>query len=252
MIAQNERVLLLDKDGNLFLGMAGQGILNTAKGSLDMRQVTGREYGESLKTSQGSDVKIIKVRFSDIFSGIVRGPQIILLKDAGIIAAYVGLSPGDVVVEGGTGSAAMTIFLANSVRPHGKVYTYEVRQDFIELASRNIDASGLKDFIIQRNKSLYEGIDERDVDVIVLDVPQPWKVLPHAEKALRPGGYFVSYIPTVDQVEMLGVEMQNFTSFAEFRAIEIIQRDYQVRAGATRPQTKGLMHTGFMCFARRI
>lgn len=252
MIKENERVLLLDVEGNLFLATAGVGTLNTGRGTLDMRGAVGRNYGDLIQTAQGASVKILCPRFSDVFYGVVRGPQIITMKDAGLMAAYTGLGPGDVVVEGGSGSGAMTVFLAHVVGPAGRVYSYEIRPDFAKLAASNVRASGFSDAVIQKTSSIYEGIEERDVDVVTLDVPEPWRVIPHAEIALKPGGYMVSYIPTVDQMEKFGTELYSVKGFAEFSAIEAIVREYQVKPGATRPQTKGLMHTGFLCFARKV
>lgn len=252
MIRENDKILLLDWEGNLFLAAAGVGALNTGKGSLDLGNAIGKNYGDLLQTNQGASVKILCPRFSDIFYGVVRGPQIITMKDAGLIAAYSGLGPGDVVVEGGSGSGAMTVFLAHLIQPSGRVYSYEIRPEFAELASSNVRASGFSGVVVPKTKSIYEGIEERNVDVVMLDVPEPWRVLPHAEKALKPGGYLISYLPTVDQMERFGVEVYSLKGFAEFSAIEAIVREYQVKPGATRPQTKGLMHTGFLCFARKV
>lgn len=252
MIKEKDKILLLDGEGNLFLAAAGVGALNTGKGQLDLRGAVGRDYGDLMQTSDGAQVKILCPRFSDIFYGVVRGPQIITMKDAGLIAAYSGLGPGDIVVEGGSGSGAMTVFLAHLVQPSGRVYSYEIRPEFAELASSNVKASGFSGVVVPKTKSIYEGIEEKNVDVVVLDVPEPWRVIQHAEGALKPGGYLVSYLPTVDQMERLGVELNRSKGFAEFNSIEAIVREYLVRPGATRPQTKGLMHTGFLCFARKV
>lgn len=252
MIKENDRILLLDGEGNLFLAAAGVGTLNTGRGTLDLRGAIGKSYGDFVQTNQGASVKMLCPRFSDIFYGVVRGPQIITMKDAGLMASYTGLGPGDIVVEGGSGSGAMTVFLAHLVGPTGRVYSYEIRPDFAKLAASNVRASGFSDVVIQKTSSIYEGIEERDIDVVTLDVPEPWRVLPHAASALKPGGYIVAYIPTVDQMEKFGTELYSVKEFAEFSAIEAIVREYQVKPGATRPQTKGLMHTGFLCFARKV
>ena len=190
------------------------------------------------------------MRLPDMMKRLSRGPQIITLKDAAIISAFTGISSGDLVVDAGTGSGFLAIYMGNLVRPNGKVVSYERREDFAGLAVRNVKKAGLEEYVQVKQKDIFEGIDEKEVDVVTLDMPEPWHAIPHVKKALKEGGYTVSYVPSVEQFRTFVVECEK-AGLRHEQTVECSIREMLVKERGTRPQTKGLTHTGYLTFVRK-
>jgi len=190
------------------------------------------------------------MNFPDIFKKLIRVPQIITLKDCALISAYAGIGGGDFVVDAGSGSGFLAIYLGNIVKPGGKVVSYEKRKDFAKLAKKNVKKVGLEEVVEIKNKDVYEGIDEKNVDAVVLDLPEPWNVVEHAKMALKDGRYLVSYSPTIEQTKRFVEECRKHNM--ETKTVESIVREILVRENSTRPQIKGLTHTGYITFAKKI
>jgi tRNA (adenine57-N1/adenine58-N1)-methyltransferase len=166
-----------------------------------------------------------------------------------LLMSYTETGPGKKVVEAGTGSGALTAMLAYHVKPNGKIYTYEIRQEFLEKAKKNLSRIGLVNNVEFINKDVTNGIDEKNVDTVILDLATPWLVIPHAHDALRGGGIFASFSPTIDQV-MKTVEALKSEGFIKIETIECLLRRIMVEPGKTRPETLMIGHTGYMTFAR--
>lgn len=185
----------------------------------------------------------IDFRFPPILKKLKRGPQIILPKDLGLIVGYTGIGKNSIVVDAGTGSSFAAVFLGNIAK---KVYTYEIRPDFAEFAKKNITRSEL-DNVVLRQKDVFKGFREK-ADLIMLDVPNAEKIF-RSKYSLADGGYIVSYLPNFEQVKKF-VDAARKKKFETF-TIEAIVRELMFRE-FTRPQTKGLMHTAFLTFARKV
>ncbi len=181
-------------------------------------------------------------------SELIRGPQIITPKDSAMILAYTNTEPGSKVVDAGTGSGFLAIFLATYLNP-GKVYTYENDYRFVKIAKENIKKSGLSKFIVLRNADITKGIKEKKVDLITLDLKDAKKVVKHAHKALKAGGYLVVYSPTVEHLIEVIKEIKK-NKFKGLKTIENIVREWKTDY-TTRPKTMGIMHTGFLTFAKK-
>ena len=156
-------------------------------------------HGKVVKTNIGKKFLVIEPSFVDLFERIKRGPQIITLKDAGIISAYTGVSSGWKIAEAGSGSGALTCYLANLVKPKGKVYSYEKRKDFLKIAKENVEKFGLSKFVVFKNKDI-SNISEKNLDMVVLDLPNPWEYIKQIEKALKIGGFLVIYVLILNQI----------------------------------------------------
>jgi tRNA (adenine57-N1/adenine58-N1)-methyltransferase len=189
-------------------------------------------------------------RLPDVLKKLKRGPQIITLKDAAIISAFTGMSPGDLVVDAGSGSGFLAIYMGNLVRPEGKVISYERRPDFANLAKGNVKKAGLDDYVRIKEKDIYEGIDEDGVDVITLDLPEPWNAVANSKRALKDGGFLVSYVPTVEQVRRFASQCER-SGLRHVKTVECGVREMVLRERGTRPQIKGIMHTGYITFIRK-
>lgn len=244
-----ELVLLLSED-KYYLVEVSNKIFNTQSGIIDLKKLKKKNLGNKIKTHLGKEFSIVKPNIKDILEKkIKRLPQIIMPKDIALIISYTGIEPGSLVVDAGTGSGFLAMFLANYIKP-GKVVTYENNKRFIKITKNNIRISGLSKFIRLKQKDILKGIDEKNVDLITLDMKNAEKVINHAWKSLKTGGYLVVYSPHVEQVISVWKEIKK-KGFSYIKTVENIVREWQVEK-ITRPKTIGLMHTGFLTFARKV
>lgn len=251
MVELGEPFLLVDElTKDTFLSRLSEKTrIQTGHGYVEFEAIRKREFGEIVSSSTRSNFLLLKPEIPDFIEKLKRGPQIITIKDIALICGYCGVSPGKTIVEGGGGSGAATIFLATLLGKEGKLHTYEIREDFLKLVRDNLERAGLSERVDLKLSDIYSGITEENVDAIVLDVPEPWRVCGNAHSALKKGGFLACYIPTSNQVERLVTEQEFFQDFRVFTAIEY---EWQAKAGATRPKNTGLVHTGFICIARKL
>ncbi len=225
-----------------------QNKFTTEFGDFNLGALVGKSWGTKLKTHLGEEFIVVPPRLPDLMKKLKRAPQIITLKDAGIIAALTGLNKEDIVVEAGTGSGALTVYLAGIAK---HVYTYEIRKDFYEIARANFEKLGIKNITI-KNKDIIKGIDEDSVDLVVLDMEFPEKAFKAAHRALKVGGFLVIYAPVIEQVS----RFRNFLDekhFANIETFECILRPWNIEPpDKSRPSGNFLAHTGFLTFARKV
>lgn len=180
-----------------------------------------------------------------------RQAQIISPKDASSLVWNCDLKAGDFAVEVGAGSGALTLILAHAVGPDGRVVTYDMRSDFLEVARANVSDAGLEDRVTFKVGDARTGISETDADAFVLDIPDPWEAVGTATRALRPCGHFASYSPNAEQVSRTVAALRAGT-FVEIRTLEIIEREIEASESGTHPSFAPLGHTGYLTFARRV
>ena len=252
VIKEGDWVLLyIDAKRNYLARVRRGHELHTDEGVIALDELIGSEYGSTLRTHLGVKVIVTRPTLVDIIlRGFKRSTQIIYPKDAAFIVLNAGVGPGSVVVEAGTGTGALTAILAYLVRPSGKVYTYEIRKEILEVAKRNLRRVGLDKYVEFKHRDVRKGIDERNVDAVVLDLPDPWTVLGNAYAALRSGGVVVCFVPTVNQLERTVCAMKEH-GFIKVEGLELLERRYKVLPGETRPVNMMIGHTGFIAFARR-
>lgn len=224
----------------------------TDLGVLKREHIIKAQNGDLIYSHLGYAFRILKPNFEDLLARFKRGPQIVPLKDCALIATYSGIKSGSFVVDGGTGGGVLACFLANLVRPNGHVVSYEIRKDYIEIAKWNRDFAGLTDWLDIKKSDIYDGIKEKDLDLVTLDVPSPWKAVEHAQKALKLGGFLVGFIPTVLQVKRFCDKITKTKNLRLVRCIEIMERGWKVVGRILRPTSMMLGHTGFLVFARKF
>ena len=195
----------------------------------------------------GEKCLIARHNMSDLQSNIKRGPQIVLPKDIAWMVYKSGLIAGDTVVEAGSGSAALTLALAQAVAPDGRVITFENNPRHSKIAEKNLEMSLWKDLVEIRDSELGDKTKKIRADAIVLDLPNPEEIIEWAKKSLRTGSFILSYVPTVNQVGNLLVSLKEWK---EIEVVEVLQREWQSRPNALRPKTSMLGHTGFIISAR--
>lgn len=251
IINENDHILLHLNSKRTYLVKVEKGkSFHTHKGYVKLDDLIGKEYGSTILSSLGFEFTALKPILRDYIMKCARQTQIMYPKDIALIVMFSGIGPGSSVVEAGTGTAAMTTALAHYVRPNGKVYSYEIREEFRATAEKNLRRAGLIDFVELKTKDVTAGIDEENVDAVILDLAVPWLVIPHAYSALSPSSTLVSFSPTIDQV-VRTVEALKDNSFTDIETVECIMRGMQVEIGKTRPQTLMTGHSGYITSARR-
>ncbi len=250
-IHEGEDVLLyLDKKRTYLIKVERGKSFHTHKGFIQLDELFGKEYGTRITSSLGTEFVALRPKLQDYIFKMQRKTQISYPKDIALILMLSGVGPGSRVVEAGTGTGALTSALAFCLKPTGRVYSYEVRREFLELALRNLKRVGISEYVDLKNRDITEGIEEAEVDSVILDMATPWLVIPHAYSALKGSGVLVSFSPTIDQV-VKTVEALKENAFIDIETVEIIMRGMQIEKGKTRPQTLMTGHTGYITSARK-
>jgi len=251
VIRENDLVLFYDGKRRKYVRTVRVGDrLETDLGYIDMQAAIGKEVGSTVSTSKGVRFYLLKPTLTDLIFTFRRPTQVIYPKDAGLILLEADIRPGMKVVEVGTGSGFLTAILSEYVGPEGRVYTYEYRREFLLAAKRNLSRHGLGSNVEFKLKDATRGIDERDVDVVVIDIADPWNVLRHAWEALKPSGRFASFSPTYNQVEKTCIEASK-VGFIMLHTFEVLVRDIISDETRTRPASRMIAHTGFVTVGRK-
>lgn len=241
LLISGRRSYLIRLEGDMARLEGGRGAVSTSS-------IIGSEPGSRI--SIGSrEMMVIRPDALDSIEHLKRGAQIITPKDSSAIAAYLGLTDGKTVIEGGAGSGGLTIALLNAVRPNGRVTTYELRSDHLDRTALNVEMAGLSEHWEGKIGDIRELDIENEADAFVIDIPDGETTVKCASRALITGGRFVSYVPTVNQMERVVPALRQ-EGFQNISAEEIIRREYSVKEGAVRPNTEMLGHTGFIIRAR--
>src|SRR5256712_10010840 len=184
---------------------------------------------------------------------MTRGAEVISPKDLGVIIQWADIYPGARVFEAGTGSGALTMALLRAVGDRGHVFSYEAREDFAQTAMKNIERYvGPSRNLTVRKKDVYEGIEETELDRLILDLPEPWRVVPHASTALRSGGIYLSYVPTIPQVMQTVEALHRVAVFSMIQTFETLLRTWNIEGRSVRPDHRMVAHSGFITVARRV
>jgi len=252
IVREGDYILLYDGKRRFLIKVRSGELFHTDKGVLNLTEAIGLSYGDAVETHLGKVFHIIRPNFEDLVYNLFdRRTQVLYPKDISYIIFKSSISNGSIVVEAGTGSGFLTAFLARAVAPEGKVYSYEVREEYVELARRNLSKLGLDRYVVFKNKDVLKGIEERNVDAIVLDMPVPWEVAPLAFDSLRSGGAFVAFVPTVNQMERTVIALRD-RGFCFVEGVELMLRSYRVsRREGVRPSQLGMRHTGYIISARK-
>ncbi len=249
MAGEPEVFVLLDERGGRHLvttaepmaRLPGLGVLAVEK----LRTSAGRKLAVGDRA-----VLVLPASRRDRMELLERRAQTVGPKDAASILFSADVAPGDTVVEGGAGSAWLTVALASAVGAGGRVVTYEERPDFAAFARENLARAALSARVDVRVADVSAGISEREVGAVVVDIPDPWTAVRPAWVALRVGGTFASFSPNVEQVRQT-VEAIQREPFVEVRTVEIIEREIEVKETGTKPSFAPLGHTGYISTARK-
>ena len=241
--------LILDERGKKYILKEGQGF-ESDLGIISADTLSNAQYGDEVKSHLDHSFKIVKPNINDFIDVMERRCSILIKKDIGMVLAYTGLGAGSRVVDAGTSAGAIALNFANVVGETGHVYTYEIREDFAEVAKRNIDTFGIKNIDV-KNQNVKEGIEEDNIDLVFLDLPKPYEIFEDVYDALNIGGYLVVYAPYISQAE-ISYRVAKKLNFYDIEILETLERGLEVRQRGTRPKTRMVGHSGYLLFARKL
>ncbi|MGA1143796.1 MAG: tRNA (adenine-N1)-methyltransferase [Ilumatobacteraceae bacterium] len=251
MFAYGEKVLLIDAKKRRYLfTLKTDGEFHTHSGFLSHSEVVGSQEGSVLRSTKGAEFIVLRPTLEDFVIQMPRGAQVIYPKDLAPICMMADIYPGAKVFESGLGSGALSMTM---LRYGAIIYGYEIREDFANRAQTNVreflGADSLSRYRVSV-KDVYAGIDEVGFDRMVLDLPEPWQVVPHAEKSLRRGAILVAYSPSITQAvktrETLG------EGWLDHRTLEVLHRTWHIEGTSVRPDHRMVAHTGFLTSARFV
>jgi tRNA (adenine57-N1/adenine58-N1)-methyltransferase len=247
-----ERALLFDRKGRRYLiTLEESGQFHSHAGYVEHAAILGQPEGVTVTATGGARYLVVRPTLSEFVLKMPRGAQVIYPKDLGPILMLADIFPGARVLEAGVGSGALSMTL---LRAGADVVGYELRPDFASRAQKNVIAflgtDALARYRVQE-RDVYEGIDETDLDRVVLDLPEPWRVVKHAEAALHPGGIFVAYLPSITQVAQLRETLET-SAFGMAETVEVLNRTWHVEGQSVRPDHRMVAHTGFLTSARLL
>ncbi|MBI2080473.1 MAG: tRNA (adenine-N1)-methyltransferase [candidate division NC10 bacterium] len=252
--APGDRVLLTDPKGRRYLVVLQPGQrFSSHLGFILHDDLLGRPEGSILTSTLGARFTVFRPLLTDYVVKMKRGAQVLYPKDLALILMWADVYPGATVVEGGAGSGALSLALLRAIGPTGRLITYEIREDFLAQARKNVE-----NFLGQvpnwdlKLADLYAGIPEGPVDRVLLDLPEGWRAVEPAAKALRPGGILLAFFPTVPQVQQMAEALARQPLFLPPEIFEALLRPWQAAGLSVRPHLRMVAHSGFILVSRRL
>jgi tRNA (adenine57-N1/adenine58-N1)-methyltransferase len=248
-LAPGDRVLLIDaKQRRYLVTLQAGGEFHSHAGYVPHDDIVGQCEGSLVRSTRGQGYRVVRPTLADFVLKMPRGAQVIYPKDLGPILLLADVSPGTRVLESGVGSGALSMTL---LRAGATVTGYELREDFANRARTNVEsflgADATERYDVEVRDS-YDGIEGR-YDRVVLDLPEPWRVVAHAEQCLEPGGILVAYTPSITQASQLRAALDQ-SAFELADTVEVLQRGWHIEGQAVRPDHRMVAHTGFLTSAR--
>jgi tRNA (adenine57-N1/adenine58-N1)-methyltransferase len=219
-------------------------------GIIKKEDIKKSSVGDILSTHLNREFKVIKPNINDFIDLMNRQCSILINKDIGLVLAYTGVGNGDRVLDAGTGAGAIALHFGNVVGNEGIVYSYEIREDFSKIAKDNIDLFRMTNIIV-KNKDIKEGIEEKNLDLIFLDLIKPYEIIENAYNCLNHGGFLVIYAVYIDVIQ-ISHKILKKVGFEDISIIESLNREYEIRTQGIRPKTRMVGHSGYLLFARKL
>ena len=254
-----ERIHLVDHKERSYAVTLQQGAVFQHSGDrIAHDAIIGKPDGTIVQFSNNKSMVALHPTLAEYTLKMPRGAQVIYPKDLAMIPLWGDIYPGARVFEAGLGSGSLSMALLRAVGREGCVVSYEVRENFADTAIKNIERymGKVPNHFVQI-RDAYEGIEVGPetspwfFDRLVLDLPEPWRVVPHAARALRLGGIYLSYVPTVPQV-MQTVQALEEEGFSMIHSFETLLRTWNIKGRSVRPDHRMVAHSGFVTVARKV
>ena len=247
-----ERVLLLDSKKRRYLVTLKEGgEFHSHAGFVPHAEFLDKGEAFEVRSSRNAKYLALRPTLEDFVVEMPRGAQVIYPKDLAPICMLADIGPGVRVLESGIGSGALSMTM---LRWGAEIFGYELREDFLNRAVANVSsflgAEALERYHVEL-RDCYDGIDVTDIDRVVLDLPEPWRVVPHAEKVMKLGGILIAYTPSIMQASKTRVALDS-GAWTGQRTLEVLHRTWHVEGQAVRPDHRMVAHTGFLTVARLI
>ncbi len=253
-LREDEPIVLLDRKDREYLArlQRNRGI-SIRGGKISVDDVIGRNEGSRIRSSLNEPFLVFRPSLPQLIPNLPRSAQVIYPKDIGPILVWADLFPGARVVEAGVGAGALSLALLRAVGQDGQLVSYEIRQDFAQLAQKNVAKflGPAPNWTVKLGDVSSE-LNEVEIDRVILDLPEPWTVIHAACQALKPGGILLSYLPTVLQVKGFVDALRDHGQFACIETMETLMRFWHFKGMSARPQHRMVAHTGFLTSARRL
>lgn len=253
-LCDGDPVLLIDRRGRRHLKRLRAGHQMTIRSSvLACDRIIGLAEGSRIGGGRDEEFRVFRPGYAELIPLFERPAEPIFAKDAGLILTRGDIRPGQTAIEIGVGCGALSMALLRCLGPTGRLVTYELREDFAEEARRNVARyEGETPAWTIRVRDASTGLDERDVDRVVIDVPDIVSVLPAAVEAIRDGGILVAFCPTVMQVKDVHDAVAASDALGLAETFEVLERSWHVDPVSIRPDHRMIAHTGFITVMRRF
>ena len=240
-----KKILIEQKTGKQYFVKDLEEDFHTSSGVINSKDLKSKK--ETIESSKGKSFSCVTPTFPDLWNSLKRGPQVMIQKDIGMVLAKTGVNKDSIVVDAGGGSGSLCLSLANVCK---EVFVYEINPEHFDVVNKNISLFGFKNLKLKQD-NVYHGIKEKNVDLITLDLPEPWQVIEHAEGALKVGGHMVIYLPNLNQVKMF-IDTTKRSRIKVTETLELIERSWKIEDRIMRPEFQMLGHTGFLVFCRKF
>lgn len=254
-LSDGDTVVLIDRKERRYLVTLSAGqTFHYHGGSVDHDALIGQPEGTRVRSSRGAHLRALRPTAADWTVKAPRGAQVMYPKDQAMVVSLADVGPGSVVVEAGAGSGALTCALLRAVGPTGRVVSFEARDEHADVAERTVAQrfGGHPATWALHRADATDGLADVACDRVVLDLLEPWALVPAAGQALRPGGILCGYTPTVPQVMRLRETLDEDGRWGLAATSEALVRNWHVEGLAVRPDHRMVAHTGFLTTARRL
>ncbi|MBS3165719.1 hypothetical protein J4444_01225 [Candidatus Woesearchaeota archaeon] len=246
MNARNvKKIIIEEKTGNKYLIKDLDDDFHTSVGIVLSKDL--RSNKSKITSNKGAKFTVIDPFFPDLWEQLQRGPQVMIAKDIGLIMAKTGVGKNSKCVDAGGGSGSLCLSLANICK---EITTYEANSEHYEILLKNKKLFGAENLMVKK-QNIYQGITETELDLITLDLPEPWLVLQQAQKVLKEGGFLAVYLPNIIQAKQF-IDATYNTEIRFLEMVEVMERKWLVEDKILRPEFQMLGHTGFLIFCRRL
>ena len=254
-LAEGDRVTLTDPKGRRKSVVLSAGkVFHTTKGGINHDDLIGGPDGVVVTSVGGMQYLAMRPILSEFMVTMPRDAAVIYPKDAAQILMWGDMFPGARVLEAGVGSGALSLALLRAIGPTGRLYSYERREQFAEVARKNVTTFLGDDHPAWtlRVGDLVEVIGDEELDRVVLDMLAPWECVTAVGERLVPGGVLVCYVATATQLGRTMDTIRAHGGFTEPHGFETTARDWHAEGLAIRPGHGTTGHTGFLVITRRL